>query len=417
MSEPAFDLRPTSLAVVRELCAAHHGYKSTGNNATYAFAVFEDSVPVAAYVWQPPPPGAAKAICPEAPHGVLALSRMVAVPKGCRRLQHVSRPLRRQMRALIDRTRWPVLVTYSDEGEGHTGHVYKCSGWEKTERARRPRFVDEHGARASRYANGKADARPLTSKGYTTIQRWEHWVCARGKAQEHMSAHGWERVRIEGKVWKSGQPAHTYRKQELAVNTPVIPDMNIVHNDAQSELGASQALVQQYSTMVISSDVEYTDAGQALVRLSKKIKAAEEKRLKWTEPLRAVVDDINATFKPAVEGWKTLVVTLKNAMTTYERQVNAQKQQALLVAAQAAQQGNFQQAHAAAAFAGSEQVVAKGIGSRENWNWRVVNAAVIPREFLMVDEKKVNAFVGQWKGQTQIPGIAVERSDIKVVRG
>lgn len=34
----------------------------------------------------------------------------------------VSKPLRRQMRVEIDRGRWPVLITYSDEGQGHTGH-------------------------------------------------------------------------------------------------------------------------------------------------------------------------------------------------------------------------------------------------------------------------------------------------------
>jgi len=78
---------------------------------------------VAAYAWQPPPPGASRAVCPEAPEGVLALSRMVAVPRDERRLQHVSTPLRRQMRVLIDRGRWPVLVTYSDEGQGHTGNA------------------------------------------------------------------------------------------------------------------------------------------------------------------------------------------------------------------------------------------------------------------------------------------------------
>lgn len=36
--------------------------------------------------------------------------------------------LRRSMR-LIDRQRWPVLVTYADEGQGHTGGIYTAAGW------------------------------------------------------------------------------------------------------------------------------------------------------------------------------------------------------------------------------------------------------------------------------------------------
>jgi hypothetical protein len=30
---------------------------------------------------------------------------------------------------LIDRTRWPVLLTYADSGQGHTGAIYLAAGW------------------------------------------------------------------------------------------------------------------------------------------------------------------------------------------------------------------------------------------------------------------------------------------------
>jgi len=71
---PAYDLRETSLVSVRSLFETYHGYKSVSNSATYCFAVFEDNKPIAAYAWQPPPPGAAKSVCSEAPQGVLSLS-------------------------------------------------------------------------------------------------------------------------------------------------------------------------------------------------------------------------------------------------------------------------------------------------------------------------------------------------------
>lgn len=35
----------------------------------------------------------------------------------------------RHSMALIDRDRWPILVTYADEGQGHTGAIYEASGW------------------------------------------------------------------------------------------------------------------------------------------------------------------------------------------------------------------------------------------------------------------------------------------------
>ncbi len=209
----SFDIRPINVAMVNAMCTEHHGYGSAGNSATYAFGVIEGSTLVAAYAWQPPPPGASESACPEAPQGVLSLSRMVAVPKEERRLKHVSKPLRVQMKKLIDRTRWPVLVTYSDEGEGHTGYVYQCSGWEPTHREEHPFFVDAEGRRQSSYSNGHHGGRDLVRRGTTWLQRWEHWIVERGKAAEWMTDHGWRRVPIPGKVWRSGNQAHTYKRE------------------------------------------------------------------------------------------------------------------------------------------------------------------------------------------------------------
>ncbi len=212
MKSPGYDIREITLEDVRTLCEKHHGYGSAGGASVYAFGVVERGVLVAAYAWQPPPPGAARGVCPEAPQGVLALSRMVAVPARERKLNHVSKPLRRQMRTMIDRTRWPVLVTYSDEGQGHTGHVYKCSGWEKTVKSARPVYLDEAGNRASAYANGKYGARKLSRSGSTIVQRWEHWVCPRDAVVAWMESHGWRREPIPGKRWRSGNQACTYTR-------------------------------------------------------------------------------------------------------------------------------------------------------------------------------------------------------------
>lgn len=205
-------IEPCSLDVVRDLCERHHSYGSVGNVAAYAWAVVEDGAAVAAYSWQPPAPGAAVDVCAEAPAGVLALSRMVAVPKAERRLKHVSKPLRLQMKKMIDRGRWPVLVTFSDEGEGHNGYVYQCSGWEKTTRKKVPVFVDIFGSRVSRYSNGATGTRDLIPAGWTWVQRWEHWACERGHAAEWMADHGWKRKPIN-RTYRSGNPAFRWMQE------------------------------------------------------------------------------------------------------------------------------------------------------------------------------------------------------------
>jgi len=211
-AQVSYDLRPCTIADVAALCKAHHGYGGAGGQATAAYAVYEQGRIVAAYAWQPPPPGAAKSVCPSTPAGVLALSRMVALPREDRELNHVSKPLRRQMVRLLDRGRWPALVTYSDEGQGHTGHVYKCSGWRATGRSRRPWYYTLDGTRVSSYSNGRSTRSGRFFGGYTWIQRWEHWVCAENEAADWMRAHGWARVKIDGKVWWSGNQAYRWER-------------------------------------------------------------------------------------------------------------------------------------------------------------------------------------------------------------
>ena len=46
-----------------------------------------------------------------------------------------------------------------------------------------------------------------------------------------------------------------------------------------------------------------------------------------------------------------------------------------------------------------------GMSIRENWTFRVVNQALVPREYLKLDEVKIGGVVRSLKGSTRIPGI------------
>jgi len=89
--------------------------------------------------------------------------------------------------------------------------VYKCSGWESTNRGEPRRFfVDSDGVRTSHYANGAMRTLSLTVGGTTRVHRWEHWICERGEAAKWMERNGWHRQEIPGKTWKNGQQAHKW---------------------------------------------------------------------------------------------------------------------------------------------------------------------------------------------------------------
>ena len=51
------------------------------------------------------------------------------------------------------------------------------------------------------------------------------------------------------------------------------------------------------------------------------------------------------------------------------------------------------------------EIKAAGVSFREIWRFRIENLSIVPREYLMLDEKKVGAIVKAMKAQTAIPGI------------
>lgn len=60
---------------------------------------------------------------------------------------------------------------------------------------------------------------------------------------------------------------------------------------------------------------------------------------------------------------------------------------------------------------------AAGVSTRRIWKWEIVNEKEIPREYLMIDQVKINGIVRAMGGSTKIPGIRVyEETGISVRR-
>ncbi|MCI0335391.1 MAG: hypothetical protein L0228_19460 [Planctomycetes bacterium] len=100
--------------------------------------------------WLPPTKTTGGSLAPDNPQGVLALSRLVVVPGVPRNA--CSFLIRHSMR-FIDRNRWPVLVTYADEWQGHDGGVYKAlrdCGWQEDGRTKPERTYVKNGVMVSR---------------------------------------------------------------------------------------------------------------------------------------------------------------------------------------------------------------------------------------------------------------------------
>lgn len=111
---------------VRDLIQQFHYSRDYGGGAAARHVL----VPTVS-VWAGPAMGAAvwhPAVYAMRRYGVLPLqlSRLVVRPEAPKNA--ASFLLRWSMR-LLDRSVWPVLITYADSGQGHTGAIYKATGW------------------------------------------------------------------------------------------------------------------------------------------------------------------------------------------------------------------------------------------------------------------------------------------------
>lgn len=112
---------------VRDLIQRWHYSKDYGGGAAYQHVLVRrggwGERAVAAAVWHP-------AVYAIRRYGVLPLqlSRLVVEPD----VPHnaASFLLGRSM-ALVDRNQWPVLLTYADSGQGHTGAIYRATNWQR----------------------------------------------------------------------------------------------------------------------------------------------------------------------------------------------------------------------------------------------------------------------------------------------
>lgn len=128
-------LIPHSLAV--SLIRQHHYARSAANTSVYAIGLFsphEDFL-LGAQLWMPTTPTVARSLYArhapnlplhDAPSHVLALSRLALVPG--LPTNSASAFLRRG-RLLVDRTRFPILVTWADTAQGHQGTIYRADNW------------------------------------------------------------------------------------------------------------------------------------------------------------------------------------------------------------------------------------------------------------------------------------------------
>ncbi len=163
------------LATCQELCRQYHYAKGGSNTATFRHGLFHNGNPQCLGIawWIPPTKSAAIANF-GADHWqqVISLSRLVLAPD---LPTNAATFLLGQSEKLIRRDgRYPFLLTYADEWQGHKGQIYRAANWDyRGKTAPEALFLDPTGRMVARKAGPKTRTRfEMEVLGYRMAGRY-----------------------------------------------------------------------------------------------------------------------------------------------------------------------------------------------------------------------------------------------------
>jgi hypothetical protein len=161
LAKADWTVRVVDIGVARRLVEREHYARGAPNTATFLHGLFRaaafwDEECVGVAWWIPPTRSAAEATFPANWLGVLSLSRLAITPDAPR---NAASFLISRSRRLIDRMRWPCLVTYADEMQGHTGAIYRADNWTYLGRTKPEAAFAVRGRLTARKAGGHTRTR------------------------------------------------------------------------------------------------------------------------------------------------------------------------------------------------------------------------------------------------------------------
>lgn len=172
-----YEIRPVDQATARGLVEAHHYARGGPNTGVHRHGLFlrGDDRCLGVAWWLPPTRVAAESVSADW-RSVLSLSRLVVVPEVP--TNGASFLIGQSVRALRREGRWKTLLTYADEGQGHTGAIYRATNWIFVgTRPGDPVYVDP--------ASGRMVARKSAGTSRTNQQMLDLGYVNTGRTRKH----------------------------------------------------------------------------------------------------------------------------------------------------------------------------------------------------------------------------------------
>jgi len=182
----------------------------------------------------------------------------------------------------------------------------------------------------------------------------------------------------------------------------------------------------------VRSDADFKQAADADGIIAQAVKTATERRLAITRPLDAAKKGVMDLFRPAINGLTEIQGHLRREMQGWrrEKQLEAEREQQRLREEtrrklEAERQAQVRAAVNEGRMAEAEEIstapvevreedvpvvvartpTAPGVTTRTEWTFEVVDPEKVPREFLVIDERALQAVATSRKEQARVPGV------------
>ena len=218
------------------------------------------------------------------------------------------------------------------------------------------------------------------------------------------------------------------------MSTIVSPDTSLIQRETATVQERAKAIA-------ITDTASYTDAAEFV----KSIKAVRGRIAETFDPLiksahathKALLDEKKKHDMPLDEAERVIKGKIAGYQGELERQRQAEErrlreqaqkeeeERRLAQAVELEQQGETQAAaelieapiEAPAVVVAAAVPKVSGVSTRKAWKWRVVDARLIPYEYMLPDEKKIGAHARSMGEQARIPGIEFYSEDVVSVAG
>lgn len=177
-----------------------------------------------------------------------------------------------------------------------------------------------------------------------------------------------------------------------------------VKEEIAEEVAETSEIMTLLGAHVIESQADYDRAGDLVTGIKERWKYLEEKRTRVTQPLNAVIREVNSWFAPAQKPLEKAEAELKRQLTEYTVRTREANRVAMLAVADKVASGEAPSTELMRSLTPIEQ--ASNISVREYWDFEIVEPNAVAAKYCSPDPELIAKAREEYLGRRGSPSVS-----------